>query len=82
MCDCMTARNTHPKEKTCNRCFGTGYIGGFDQYINKRRNDSRVLIRFKETAEEIAPDPLNVDRIILNRLFHQTTDFPDKKNTN
>jgi len=38
--------------------------------------------KFKEIAKEIAPDPLNVDRIILNRLFHQTTDFPDKKNTN
>ena len=37
---------------------------------------------FKETAKEIAPDPLNVDRIILNRLFHQTPDFPDKKNIN
>lgn len=53
MCDCMTARNTHPKEKTCNRCFGTGYIGGFDQFLNRRRNDRRVLIRFKETAEDL-----------------------------
>ena len=33
-------------------------------------------------SNELAPDPLNVDRIILNRLFHQTPDFPDKKNTN
>ena len=38
--------------------------------------------KFKEIAKEIAPDPLNVDRIILNRLFHQTPDFPDKKNIN
>ena len=37
---------------------------------------------FKEIAKELAPDPLNVDRIILNRLFHQTPDFPDKKNIN
>jgi len=36
--------------------------------------------KFKEIAQELAPDPLNIDRIILNRLFHQTPDFPDKKN--
>ena len=39
-------------------------------------------LKFKEIADELAPDPLNVDRLILNRLFHQTPDFPDKKNTN
>jgi len=43
---------------------------------------NNIESKFKETAKEIAPDPLNVDRIILNRLFHQTKDFPDKKNTN
>ena len=43
---------------------------------------NNIELKFKETAKEIAPDPLNVDRIILNRLFHQTPDFPDKKNIN
>ena len=43
---------------------------------------NNIELKFKEIAKEIAPDPLNVDRIILNRLFHQTPDFPDKKNTN
>ena len=38
--------------------------------------------KFKEVANELAPDPLNVDRLILNRLFHQTPDSPDKKNIN
>ena len=37
---------------------------------------------FKEIANELAPDPLNMDRLILNRLFHQTPDSPDKKNIN
>ena len=34
--------------------------------------------KFKEIAKELAPDPLNMDRLILNRLFHQTPDSPDK----
>ena len=43
---------------------------------------NKIELRFKEIAKELAPDPLNVDRLILNRLFHQTPDFPDKKNIN
>ena len=39
-----------------------------------------VEVKFKEIAQKLAPDPLNVDRLILNRLFHQTPDLPDKKN--
>ena len=40
----------------------------------------KIEANFKEIAGEIAPDPLNIDRIILNRLFHQTPDFPDRQN--
>ena len=49
----------------------------FDTKISKN-----IELKFKEIAKELAPDPLNVDRMILNRLFHQTPDFPDKKNIN
>tara|TARA_B100000674_G_scaffold427877_1_gene382846 strand:- start:26 stop:484 length:459 start_codon:yes stop_codon:yes gene_type:complete len=38
----------------------------------------KIEEKFKEVAGELAPDPLNIDRLILNRLFHQTPDFPDK----
>jgi len=41
---------------------------------------NNIESKFKEIANELAPDPLNVDRLILNRLFHQTPDSPDKKN--
>ena len=41
-----------------------------------------IELKFKELSQEIAPDPLNIDRLILNRLFHQTPDMPDKKNSN
>ncbi|WP_269606942.1 hypothetical protein [Prochlorococcus marinus] len=33
---------------------------------------------FREIAGELAPDPLNIDRLRLNRLLHQTPDLPDK----
>ena len=43
---------------------------------------NNIELKFKEIADELAPDPLNMDRLILNRLFHQTPDSQDKKNTN
>ena len=43
---------------------------------------NNIESKFKETANELAPDPLNMDRLILNRLFHQTPDSPDKENIN
>ena len=54
--------------------------------LMERIFDSKIPIniesKFKEIAKELAPDPLNMDRLILNRLFHQTPDSPDKKNIN
>ena len=49
----------------------------FDTKISKN-----IETKFKEIANELAPDPLNMDRLILNRLFHQSPDSPDKKNIN
>ena len=43
---------------------------------------NNIESKFKEIACELAPAPLNMDRLILNRLFHQTPDSPDKKNIN
>ena len=41
----------------------------FDTKISKN-----IESKFKEISNELAPDPLNMDRLILNRLFHQTPD--------
>ena len=49
----------------------------FDTKISKN-----IELKFREISKELAPDPLNIDRLILNRLFHQAPDFPDKKNIN
>ena len=50
--------------------------------IFETKISNNIESKFKEIANELAPDPLNMDRLILNRLFHQTPDFPDKKNIN
>ena len=52
------------------------------EWIFDTKISNIIESKFKEIANELAPDPLNMDRLILNRLFHQTPDFPDKKNIN
>ncbi len=42
------------------------------------RVPEHVEQKFKEHAGELAPDPLNADRLRLNRLLHQTPDLPDR----
>ena len=36
--------------------------------------------KFREVAGELAPDPLNSDRLRLNRLLHQTPDLAECDN--
>jgi len=50
--------------------------------IFETKISNNIESKFKEIANELAPDPLNMDRLILNRLYHQTPDSPDKKNIN
>lgn len=39
-----------------------------------------VECKFREIAGELAPDPLNSDRLRLNRLLHQTPDLAECDN--
>ena len=39
-----------------------------------------VEVEFNKISKKLAPDPLNIDRLILNRLFHQTQELSDKNN--
>ena len=43
------------------------------------RVPEEVEQKFREVAGELAPDPLNADRLRLNRLLHQPPDLPDHR---
>jgi len=53
ICSCMGSRRMHPKVKSCKECFGTGYVGGYSQYSNLRREDKRVIISFADAVEDL-----------------------------
>ena len=41
----------------------------------------KLNANLKKISQKVAPKPLNIDRLMLNRLFHQTPDLPEKNNS-
>jgi hypothetical protein len=37
----------------CQICYGTGFSNGFEQFLNPRRPDSRILIRVEPATEDL-----------------------------
>jgi len=37
----------------CQKCFGTGFVTGFEQFPNPRRSDGRILVQFGPAEEDI-----------------------------
>lgn len=56
-CICMTSRKDSARVRSCALCFGTGYKGGYVQYLNPRRDDQRVMVHFAPADEEISMKP-------------------------
>ncbi|MBO8207188.1 hypothetical protein HA149_08975 [Prochlorococcus marinus XMU1406] len=95
LCERETDKNINPKEKHISDIEITEALNELEsvnaylysiEALMERIFDIKISdnieSKFKEIANELAPDPLNMDRLILNRLFHQTPDSPDKKNIN
>ena len=55
-CNCFRANQENP-EGRCPICLATGYVGGYEQYYNSRRPDSRIICRFDPTVDNLAPKP-------------------------
>jgi hypothetical protein len=51
-CSCFMLRREHADAR-CPVCFGVGFVGGFEQFINPRRPDGRILIRVDPAAEDL-----------------------------
>lgn len=49
-CKCFLPLSEHPDDR-CPKCFGTGFVVGWQQYFNPRRSDSRIMVRFGPADE-------------------------------
>jgi len=89
-CPLMSNITEHPNQR-CPVCFGTGWAGGYDQYISDK-TDNRIRIRFNPSEEDLEliqmglrkehevslwtlPEPRLRDRDILVRFNPDGSEF-------
>lgn len=51
-CACFTPMRESPLER-CNKCYGTGFVVGYDQYYNPRKSSGQIKVRFGPTEEAV-----------------------------
>lgn len=51
-CKCIEQNSMNPSLR-CAVCFATGFVRGYEQYFNTRRSDSKIMVRFGPTDDEV-----------------------------
>jgi len=51
-CKCFLPSNESPDDR-CTKCFGTGFVVGWQQYFNPRRSDSRIFVKFSPAEDAV-----------------------------
>ena len=51
-CDCFLSSNEMPNSR-CLRCFGSGKVVGYTQYMNPRRSDRCIMVRFDPVVDTL-----------------------------
>lgn len=51
-CDCYLPYNEYPQAR-CNKCYGTGFVNGYQQFFDPRRSDGRILVRFDPVVDDL-----------------------------
>ena len=51
-CDCVDSVRRQA-EKRCERCYGTTWIGGYDQYVASYTDDGRIYARLDPTTDDL-----------------------------
>jgi hypothetical protein len=63
-CSCFESTSENPDQR-CPYCYGVGFVAGYEQYYNPRRSDSRILVRFGPTDDEIKIDDDGLESVLL-----------------
>jgi hypothetical protein len=63
-CNCYHPNQEYPDAR-CSKCFGTGFITGYEQYYNPRRLDGRILVRFSPATEDIKMEDAGMENNII-----------------
>lgn len=67
-CSCVTISKESP-ELRCPKCFGTGFVGGYEQLLNTRRSDRRILMRFNPAPDDLKVEDAGLESFVLHETW-------------
>lgn len=67
-CACFQATFEHADDR-CIFCHGTGFISGYDQFVNPRRSDGRILVRFGPTEDDLVQNDAGLESTFIPDCF-------------
>ncbi|HVI40455.1 MAG TPA: hypothetical protein VM577_07330 [Anaerovoracaceae bacterium] len=76
-CPCFMANVEQPDDR-CPICFGVGFVTGYDQFVNPRRSDGRIVVRFGPTEDSLIQNESGLESTFIPDCF--TIVVPSIKN--
>jgi len=62
-CSCFMPTMEQP-EARCPKCFGTGFVVGFEQFFNSKRSDGRIMVKFDPTTDDLTQDEDGMESVL------------------
>lgn len=51
-CSCYIPSRESPQNR-CPKCYGTGFVVGYEQHFSPRRSDGRIMVRFSQGDDDV-----------------------------
>lgn len=51
-CSCILATSEHPDAR-CRKCYGTGFVVGYQQYFDTRHSDGKIRVKFEPWVDDL-----------------------------
>lgn len=75
-CSCFKSPNEYAVDR-CPKCYGTGFVIGYQQFFNSRRSDGRILVRFDATEEDLPVQEAGIENTLSPNAW--TLSYPAVK---
>lgn len=63
-CNCYEINQEQPDSR-CDICYGTGFVGGYQQYLNTRQSDRKIPVRFGPVNEDLKRNQPGLENSVI-----------------
>lgn len=76
-CSCFEPSHENPQLR-CSKCYGTGFVTGYEQFFNPRESDGRIWVKFDPTEDSVKINDQGLESTFLPNSW--TLSVPTVKN--